>query len=97
MVKLVQRLRVKADMLNEYKKRHDEVWSEMSELMHDCGIHNYTIWSFGGDLFAYCEIDDLKTYEALLRESEIKQKWDEFMSDIIISVDSNAQLMFEFN
>ena len=97
MTKLVQRLHVKTGMLDEYKRRHDEIWDEMLDLIRQCGIHNYTIWSFDGDLFAYCEIDDLKVYETLLRESDVKRKWDEYMSDIITVDKADAQLMFEFD
>ena len=97
MTKLVQRLRVKPGMLDEYKRRHDEIWEEMLDLMRQCGISNYTIWSFDCDLFAYCEIDDINACETLLRESGVKRKWDAYMSDIITLDESDARLMFEFD
>ena len=97
MTKSVQRLRVKDGMLDEYKRRHDEIWGDMLDLMRQCGIRNYTIWSFDGDLFAYCEIEDEAVCKSLLRESEVKRKWDEYMSDIITLDETDARLMFEFN
>ncbi|MEY2637192.1 MAG: L-rhamnose mutarotase [Bacteroidota bacterium] len=28
----------------EYKKRHDEIWPELAELLHQVGIQNYSIF-----------------------------------------------------
>ncbi len=42
----------------EYKRKHDEIWPEMVELLKQQGIHNYTIYRHGLTLFAYFERDD---------------------------------------
>ncbi len=34
-------------MLNEYIKRHDEIWPDMTQVLNDAGIRNYTIWTNG--------------------------------------------------
>ena len=36
--------RVKGDIA-EYKRRHDEIWPEMKEVLHEAGITNYSIWT----------------------------------------------------
>ena len=41
----------------EYKRRHDEVWPELLELMARDGVHNYSIYRDGLTLFAYLERD----------------------------------------
>lgn len=28
----------------EYQKRHDEIWPELVDLLHDAGISDYDIW-----------------------------------------------------
>ena len=36
---------VKDGMLAEYKKRHDNIWPELKQVLKDAGISNYTIWT----------------------------------------------------
>ena len=47
------RAKVKEGMLDEYIKRHDAIWPELSELLKKAGIKNYTIWYNNNDLFGY--------------------------------------------
>ena len=42
---------------DEYKKRHDEIWPELTQVLNDAGIHNYTIWNVGNELFGYYECE----------------------------------------
>ena len=48
---------VKDGMLSEYKKRHDNIWPELKQVLKDAGISNYTIWNTGNELFGYFECD----------------------------------------
>lgn len=41
----------------EYKRRHDDIWPEMLDLMRREGISNYSIFRHGLTLFAYLERD----------------------------------------
>jgi L-rhamnose mutarotase len=38
-----------------YKKKHDEIWPEMLELMKRQGVGNFSIYRYGLTLFAYNE------------------------------------------
>ena len=49
--------KIKPGMEKEYKRRHDEIWPEMKELLKKAGIANYTIWSDGVTLFGYYECE----------------------------------------
>jgi L-rhamnose mutarotase len=40
-----------------YKKKHDEIWPELVEMMRRDGIRNYSIYRHGLLLFAYLERD----------------------------------------
>lgn len=40
-----------------YKKRHDEIWPEMLEMMRDQGIKTFAVYRHGLTLFAYLERD----------------------------------------
>ena len=33
--------------LAEYRRRHDEIWPEMLDVLKEAGIRNYTIWNVG--------------------------------------------------
>ena len=38
------RMRLNPGMRDEYKKRHDEIWPELVELLHRAGVSDYSIW-----------------------------------------------------
>lgn len=97
MQKIVGKLYLRPGMQEEYIRRHDEIWPEMKEMMRDAGIHNYTIWMNGEELFEYMEVDDPDRMRTVLCESAVKAKWDEYMSDILIGSDGNFVKAFEFD
>lgn len=95
MQKVASRFRLKAGMQAEYKRRHDEIWPEMLELMRQAGIRNYTIWNDGEDLFGYFEVADLAACSQTISASAVKKRWDDYMADLIDGT-SPMRLMFEF-
>ncbi|MCX6194406.1 MAG: L-rhamnose mutarotase [Cytophagales bacterium] len=68
----------------EYKKRHDEIWPELVELLHQAGIQNYSIFfdESTRTLFAYLEALDLAALESLSAQ-ELMKKWWAYMADIM--------------
>ena len=77
--------RIAEGSLAEYVRRHDELWPEMTELLNKAGIHNYTIWQEGHELFGYYECEFGTDFAAKTQvESEIVAKWDTYMADILI-------------
>ena len=74
---------VKEGALEEYKRRHDEIWPEMSAVLDQAGIHNYTIWNVGNELFGYYECEDLEYALKVQEESDIVKRWDIYMADIL--------------
>ena len=52
-------LKIKPGVKEEYKRRHNQIWPEMRQMLHDAGLRNYSIWMVGDDLlFGYYETDD---------------------------------------
>ena len=80
------KLKLKPDLKEEYKKRHDEIWPEMTEVLNKAGIHNYTIWLIDNDLFGYYETEDNDYAVKFQNESEVVKKWNIYMSTVIDSV-----------
>lgn len=102
MEKIVWKGYVKEGMLDEYKRRHDEIWPEMSQMLHDAGIRNYTIWNVGNELFGYYECEKGAQYALDYQaNSPVVAKWNVYMDDILsFEEDENGErasfrLMFD--
>ncbi len=70
--------------LEEYKRRHDEIWPEMTQVLNDAGVHNYTIWNTGDSLFGYYECESIAYAARVQAESPVVDKWNEYMKDVMI-------------
>ena len=71
--------------IEEYIRRHDNLWPEMKEVLENAGIVNYTIWNVGNELFGYYECEKGVEYAAKVQaESEVVDRWNEYMKDILI-------------
>jgi L-rhamnose mutarotase len=68
----------------EYKRRHDEIWPEMTAVLNEAGIHNYSIWLDGLDLFGYYECADRAHAARIQAESPVVERWNVYMKDILI-------------
>lgn len=68
----------------EYKKRHDEIWPELSALLTRTGITDYSIFldRNTGDLLATFKIKNIDLLKKLPKQ-EIMQRWWAYMSDIM--------------
>ena len=75
---------VREGLLDEYIKRHDEIWPEMKDMLHAAGIRNYTIWNVGNELFGYYECDSVAEAGRIQAESEVNARWDQYMKDVMI-------------
>lgn len=76
---------VREGMLDEYIKRHDEIWPEMKDMLHEAGIRNYTIWNVGNELFGYYECDSVAEAGRIQAQSEVNARWDQYMKDVMIA------------
>jgi len=76
---------VREGMLDEYIRRHNKIWPEMTALLNEACIHNYSIWNVGNELFGYYETDKGNEYAAKVQaNSPIVDKWNEYMKDVMI-------------
>jgi L-rhamnose mutarotase len=79
----------------EYKKRHDEIWPELSQLLTDAGISNYSIFldEETNILFAVQSLSPDATSSQELGTNAIVQRWWRHMADIMeTEADSNKPL-----
>lgn len=75
--------RLKPNMIDEYIRRHDNIWPEMTEALNKSGIHNYSIWNFEDKLFAYFETEGYNLSQEYLNENEVYTRWRKYMEDVI--------------
>lgn len=82
-------MKLKPGHQQEYKKRHDEIWPELEQVLSDAGIHNYSIFldEDTDTLFAYQELDDDAEEPA---DNPIVQKWWSYMADIMETNPDNS-------
>ena len=75
----------------EYKKRHDEIWPELSVLLKQTGISEYSIFldEETNSLFGFLKAEDLKLLDSLPTHA-IMQKWWAYMGDIMASNPDNS-------
>lgn len=75
----------------EYKRRHDEIWPELSALLKETGISEYSIFldEETGSLFGFLKAEDSQLLESLPAR-EIMQKWWAYMGDIMESNPDNS-------
>ena len=53
-------LEVRPGYEDEYKKRHDEIWPEMVDMLRKAGVRNYSIFRHGLTLFGCFETENLE-------------------------------------
>ncbi len=84
-------LKVKEDMIDEYKRRHANVWPEMQQALRETGWHNYTLFMReDGLLFGYLETPDFEAAKAGMAEKEVNARWQAQMGDFFEALEGQA-------
>ena len=75
----------------EYKRRHDELWPEMKDMIHEFGGKNYSIFldRETGTLFGYIEIESEEKW-AKSADTAICRKWWDYMADVMDTNPDNS-------
>lgn len=78
-------------MAEEYERRHNLLWPEMKDMIHEHGGHNYSIFldEETNVLYGYIEIDDPVLW-ARSADTPINRKWWDFMADIMETNPDNS-------
>ncbi|MCR4266156.1 L-rhamnose mutarotase [Nitratireductor sp. ZSWI3] len=78
----------------EYRKRHEAIWPEMTAALREAGICDYTIWldPETNHLFATLLRSDDHTMDAL-PQTEVNRRWWDYMADIMQHDADNAPLV----
>lgn len=76
---------------DEYKKRHDEIWPELKELLKGSGISDYSIFldETTNSLFGVMKVENQEAVDRL-PEHPVMQRWWKYMGDIMESNPDNS-------
>ena len=83
------RLQVRPEMMDEYVRRHAEVWPDMLQALRETGWTNYTLFldRSDGTLFGYFETPDLEAAKAGMAAREVNARWQADMAPFFIALD----------
>lgn len=83
MLRFAFKMKLKPGYAAEYKKRHDEIWPELVELLKEAGVSDYSIFldEESHTLFAVQKQNGASSQD--LGNTEIVQKWWAYMADIM--------------
>ncbi|MDD3360517.1 MAG: L-rhamnose mutarotase [Hespellia sp.] len=82
----------------EYEKRHNELWPEMADMIHEYGGHNYTIyWDKDTNiLFGYIEVEEEERW-AKSADTPINRKWWDFMAPVMETNPDNSPVCVDLH
>jgi L-rhamnose mutarotase len=78
------RMQLKPGTADEYRRRHDEIWPELADLLREAGIHDYSIFldPETGALFATLKLRADSSRDALPSHPVMRRWWDH-MADLM--------------
>jgi L-rhamnose mutarotase len=84
MIRAAFKMKLKPGFEAEYKKRHDEIWPELSKELTTAGVSDYSIFLDEETLtlFAVQKLTDTHTSDEL-PQLQIVKKWWDYMADIM--------------
>lgn len=91
MKRVAFKMKLKAGYSAQYTKRHNEIWPELSALLKDAGVAEYSIFldDETHTLFAFQKISGEGSSQDL-SSNPIVQKWWAYMADIMEVNEDNS-------
>lgn len=91
------KMKLNKGMEAEYEKRHNELWPEMKDMIHEYGGSNYSIFldRESSLLYGYIELEDEAKW-AESADTGICKKWWAYMADIMETNPDNSPVSADF-
>lgn len=78
-------LQVRPDRLEEYRRRHRDVWPEMLNALRETGWGNYSLFlREDGMLIGYLETQDFERARAGMAKREVNERWQREMAGFFV-------------
>lgn len=89
-------LKVRPEMLTEYRQRHEHVWPEMLQALTETGWRNYSLFLRGdGLLIGYLETDDFAESLRRMAATDVNERWQRGMAPFFVSADGRPDEVLE--
>jgi len=80
-------LQVKPERLDEYRRRHEDVWPEMRQALRDAGWSNYSLFvRDDGLLIGYLETPDWDAARRQMAQREVNARWQDSVGDLFLEL-----------
>ena len=98
MVRKAFKMKLYKGMEEEYEKRHNALWHEMKEMIHEYGGSNYSIFLDRETLtlFGYIELESEEKW-AKSADTAICRKWWDYMADIMETNPDRSPVSFDLD
>ena len=84
-------LQVKPERLEEYRRRHAEVWPDMLAALRETGWRNYSLFvRDDGLLIGYFETPDLNAALAGMAATDVNARWQAEMAEFFLDLGDAA-------
>ncbi|MCO6188461.1 L-rhamnose mutarotase [Rhizobium sp. L1K21] len=88
------KMKLTEGMAEEYKRRHDDIWPELVDLLRDAGVSDYSIFLDEDTNILFGVLWRRKDHTmADLPHTAIMQKWWAYMGDIMATNTKNEPLV----
>lgn len=86
-------MKIRPGCAEEYKRRHDQIWPELSQLLKEAGIFDYSIFLEEETLtlFAVQKLKEQNSADSLACAEIMKQWWD-YMADLMDVHEDNSPI-----
>lgn len=82
----------------EYEKRHNEIWPELSQLLKESGVYDYSIfWDKDTNILFAVQKTKGDASSQDLGQNPIVQKWWAYMADIMDTNPDNSPVSIPLN
>jgi L-rhamnose mutarotase len=84
-------LRVRPERMDEYRRRHRQVWPEMLQALADTGWRNYSLFlGEDGLLVGYVEADDLRASLDAMARTDVNARWQAEMAPFFAGLEGGG-------
>jgi L-rhamnose mutarotase len=85
------KMKLHAGKAEEYKRRHDELWLELGQLLKDSTVSDYSIFldEETNILFGTLKVEDLEKFNQI-PQNPITKRWWKYMADIMDTNPDNS-------
>lgn len=72
----------------DYEREHQQIPSDLDAALREAGVHFWTIWRDGRDLFHLVEVEDYQAMRRHLATHPADVSWQEHINQFLEQVDS---------